>query len=78
MDEGDYGRLDLAVRPVLDKSLDYLNECLDDLLIENHKMSNYFKALSRQQLYIQSWQQKRRLENAARKVSERKENGLKT
>ena len=36
---GDHERLDLAVAPLVEKNLEFLNDCLDDIVQEQQKVS---------------------------------------
>lgn len=35
---GDHERLDLAVAPLVEKNLEFLNDCLDDIVQEQQKV----------------------------------------
>jgi translation initiation factor 3 subunit H len=65
--QGDFDRLNLHVAPALEKNLEFLNECLDDIVVEQQKVSFYHRNLARQQQQLSQWQQKRRQENAQRR-----------
>lgn len=69
MDQRDIAALDLGVRPLLEKNIEFLNDCLDDLMHEQQRVSNYFRQIDRQRQFIATWQAKRRMENAARKAA---------
>ena len=62
-------RLNLSVAPVLEKNLDFLNECLDDLMGEQNKLSAYQNQLRRQQQSVMQWKLARRQENQARRAA---------
>jgi len=64
--EDSFERLDLSTNPFLEKNLDFLGECLDDLAGEQNKFQFYQKALQKQQYQQNQWIAKRRAENAAR------------
>jgi translation initiation factor 3 subunit H len=65
----DFDRLVLSTNPFMEKNLEFLIECMDDLSMEQQKFQYYYRNLSRQQVQQQSWLQKRRAENAARRLS---------
>jgi translation initiation factor 3 subunit H len=62
-----YERLDLSTNPFLEKNLEFLIECLDDLSQEQNKFQYYQRNLQKQQYQQNQWVQKRKLENIARK-----------
>jgi len=64
--EDSFDRLDLSTNPFLEKNLDFLGECLDDLAGEQNKFQFYQKAVQKQQYQQNQWIAKRRAENAAR------------
>jgi len=64
-----YERLDLSTNPFLEKNLEFLIECLDDLSQEQNKFQYYQRNLQKQQYQQNQWIQKRKLENVARKKS---------
>ncbi|KAL8514996.1 hypothetical protein ACS0TY_013907 [Phlomoides rotata] len=63
----DYDRLQLSTSPFLERNVEFLIECMDDLSMEQQKFLFYYRNLSRQQAQQQAWYQKRKAENAARK-----------
>ncbi|CAI0448544.1 unnamed protein product [Linum tenue] len=65
----DYDRLQLSTNPFLERSAEFLIECMDDLSMEQQKFQFYHRNLSRQQSQQQTWLQKRRAENMARKAA---------
>lgn len=65
----DFDRLVLSTNPFMEKNLEFLIECMDDLSMEQQKFQYYYRNLSRQQAQQQAWLQKRRTENAARRAS---------
>jgi len=65
----DYDRLQLSTNPFMERNMDFLIECMDDLSMEQQKFQFYYRSLSRQQSQQQAWLQKRRAENAARKAA---------
>ncbi|KAG0572608.1 hypothetical protein KC19_VG109900 [Ceratodon purpureus] len=65
----DFDRLVLSTNPFMEQNLEFLIECMDDLSMEQQKFQYYYRNLSRQQAQQQAWLQKRRTENAARRVS---------
>lgn len=65
----DFDRLSLGVAPVLEKNLEFLNDCLDDLVGEQNKLSNYHNQLRRHQQQIAQWKLQRRQENQMRRAA---------
>ncbi|KAK9810290.1 hypothetical protein WJX72_008134 [[Myrmecia] bisecta] len=69
MQQKDLDKLNLSVVPLFEKNLDFLNECLDDLVNEQQKVSYYHRNVARQQQQQAQWLQKRRQENAQRRAT---------
>ncbi|KAH7522892.1 hypothetical protein JRO89_XSUnG0088600 [Xanthoceras sorbifolium] len=67
--QGDYDRLQLSTNPFLERNMEFLIECMDDLSMEQQKFQFYYRSLTRQQAQQQAWLQKRRDENKARKAA---------
>jgi len=67
--DSDLDRLDLSTNPFLEKNLEVLGECLDELAQEQNKFQYYQRNLQRQMAQRQAWLQKRRAENAQRKLN---------
>jgi translation initiation factor 3 subunit H len=65
----DLDRLDLSVAPFLERNIDSLLECVDDLVAEQQKVTNHHKNVARQAQAMASWLQKRRQENQARRAA---------
>jgi translation initiation factor 3 subunit H len=65
--ESDFERLNLSTNPFLEKNLEFLIECLDDLGMEQNKFQYHQRAVQRQQVQQTTWLQKRKAENALRK-----------
>ncbi|XP_008794937.2 eukaryotic translation initiation factor 3 subunit H-like [Phoenix dactylifera] len=65
----DYDRLKLSTAPYMERNLEFLIECMEDLNSEQNKFQYYYRNLSRQQAQQQAWLQKRRMENMARKAA---------
>ncbi|KAK8938342.1 Eukaryotic translation initiation factor 3 subunit H [Platanthera guangdongensis] len=65
----DLDRLKLSTAPFMERNLEFLIECMDDLSSEQNKLQYYYRNLSRQQTQQQTWLQKRRTENMARKAA---------
>lgn len=65
----DTDRLTLNAGPVLEKNVEFLNDCLDDLVVEQNKLSMYHHALRRQQQSILQWKMHRRQENQTRRAA---------
>lgn len=62
-------RLNLGVASLLEKNLSYLNDCLDDLMIEQGKLSMHQNQLRRQQQAIAQFKMQRRQENTVRRAA---------
>lgn len=67
--ETDFERFDLSTASFLEKNLESLGESLDELAAEQNKFQYYQRNLQKQQTQRAAWLQKRRAENAARKLS---------
>ena len=65
----DYDRLGLGAAPVLEKNLEFLNDCMDDLVGEQNKLSLYHSQLRRYQQQVAQWKLGRRQENQARRAA---------
>ncbi|KAI3942801.1 hypothetical protein MKW92_000643 [Papaver armeniacum] len=65
----DYDRLQLSTKPQMERNVEFLIDCMDDLSMEQQKFQFYYRNLSRQQAQQQAWLQKRRAENNARKAA---------
>ncbi|OQU81339.1 hypothetical protein SORBI_3006G044600 [Sorghum bicolor] len=65
----DFDRLKLSTAPFMERNLEFLIGCMDDLSSEQNKFQYYYRNLSRQQSQQQAWLQKRRQENMARKAA---------
>lgn len=65
----DCDRLNLGVASLLEKNLSYLNDCLDDLMIEQGKLSMHQNQLRRQQQAIAQFKMQRRQENTVRRAA---------
>jgi translation initiation factor 3 subunit H len=66
--QADFDRLVLSTNPYLEKNLEFLSECLDDLQVEQQKISFYNRNAARQQQQQAQWLQKRRAENFQRRA----------
>lgn len=55
--------------PLLEKNLEFLNDCLDDLMVEQGKLSMYQNQLRRLQQAIAQFKVQRRQENLARRAA---------
>eukprot|EP00742_Colponemidia_sp_Colp-10_P000999 GILJ01001081.1.p1 GENE.GILJ01001081.1~~GILJ01001081.1.p1 ORF type:complete len:342 (+),score=57.84 GILJ01001081.1:46-1026(+) len=64
----DFDRFDLSTNPFLEKNINFLSDCLDDLSQEQNKLQFYQRNLVRQQQQQKTFLEKRRAENAARKA----------
>ena len=67
--QGDLDQLGLSFNPFLERNLEFLNECMDDLQAESQKAVYHVRAVARQQAQQAQWIQKRRAENASRRAS---------
>jgi len=67
--QADFDRLALGTNPFMEKSLEFLTECMDDFAQEQQKVAYYHRNLSRQQLQQAQWLQKRRQENLGRRAA---------
>lgn len=67
--QGDYDRLNLSVGPFLEKNIESLLDGMDDLVMEQQKVTTYHKNVARQAQLMASWLQKRRQENQARRAA---------
>ncbi|EHA8590520.1 hypothetical protein COCNU_scaffold019863G000020 [Cocos nucifera] len=65
----DYDSLKLSTAPYMERNLEFLIECMEDLNSQQNKFQYYHRNLSRQQAQQQAWHQKRRTENIARKAA---------
>jgi len=63
----DFERLELSTNPFLEKNLEFLIECLDDLSQEQNKFTYHQRTIQRQLQQQAQWLQKRKTENAIRK-----------
>ncbi|MCO5570098.1 hypothetical protein L7F22_023814 [Adiantum nelumboides] len=66
--QSDFDRLVLSTNPFIEKNLEFLIECMDDLSMEQQRFQYYYRNLSRQQAQQQAWLQKRRTENMSRRA----------
>jgi len=64
----DFEVLDLGSNSFLEKNLEFLIDCLDELGTEQNKFQYHQRAVQRQQQQQAQWLQKRRTENATRKL----------
>jgi len=67
--DADFDKLDLSTNPFLERNLEFLTESLDELGAEQNKFQYYQRSIQRQQAQQTVWLQKRKLENAARKLN---------
>jgi len=65
--ESDFERLNLSTNPFLEKNLEFLIECLDDLGVEQNKFQYHQRNVQKQQSQQLAWIQKRKAENLLRK-----------
>uniref|UniRef100_A0A1D1XP85 Eukaryotic translation initiation factor 3 subunit H n=1 Tax=Anthurium amnicola TaxID=1678845 RepID=A0A1D1XP85_9ARAE len=64
----DFDRLQLSANPFVQRNMEFLIECMEDLTVEQQKFQYYYRNLSRQQAQQQAWLQKRRADNMTRKA----------
>ncbi|PNX92556.1 eukaryotic translation initiation factor 3 subunit h-like protein, partial [Trifolium pratense] len=57
----DYDRLQLSTSSLMERNMEFLIECMDDLSVEQQKLQYHYRSLSRQQAQQQAWLQKRRI-----------------
>ncbi|GAB4818778.1 hypothetical protein N2152v2_005824 [Parachlorella kessleri] len=62
----DFDRLNLSIAPVLEKNMEFLNDCLDDLMVEQNKLSVYQQQYRRLQQQIAQFKLQRVQENRMR------------
>jgi hypothetical protein len=62
-------RLNLSIAPVLEKNMEFLNDCLDDLMVEQNKLSMYHQQLRRHQQQVAQWKLQRMQENKLRRAA---------
>eukprot|EP00884_Botryococcus_braunii_P000227 jgi/Botrbrau1/10204/Bobra.116_1s0020.1 len=67
--QGDFDRLGLNATPMVEKSVEFLNDCLEEVLVEQQKVSYHHRNVARQQQQLAQWQQKRRQENNQRRLA---------
>ncbi len=54
---------------VLEKNLEFLNDCLDDLVEDQRQLSGYHLQLRRQQQEVAKWKLERQAENRMRRAA---------
>ncbi|KAG2488874.1 hypothetical protein HYH03_012669 [Edaphochlamys debaryana] len=64
--QADVERLNLSTAPFLERNIQSLVECVDDIVQEQQKVTMYHKNVARQQQLFSAWLAKRRQENAQR------------
>ncbi|KAL6769389.1 EIF3H [Auxenochlorella protothecoides x Auxenochlorella symbiontica] len=65
----DAARLTLASAPVLERNVEFLNDCLDDVGVEQGKLGAHHGAVRRQQQAAAAWRAARRQENTTRRTA---------
>ena len=68
-DQADFDRLNLFMTPFFEKTIQSTMECVDDLLVEQQKVSMYHRNVARQAQLMAAWLQKRKQENQARRTA---------
>lgn len=66
--QADADTLNLSTNPFLEKNLEFLIDCMEDLQGESQKVAMFHRMLTRQQQQQAQWLQKRRAENLVRKA----------
>ncbi|EFJ46498.1 eukaryotic translation initiation factor 3h [Volvox carteri f. nagariensis] len=64
--QADVDKLNLSVAPFLERNIQSLVECVDDIVQEQQKVTMYHKTVARQQQLYSAWLVKRRQENTQR------------
>lgn len=54
-----YDRLDLTINPYIEKKLDFVMQCADDLTQEQSKLNYYLRNVARQEMQKQQYLAKR-------------------
>eukprot|EP00270_Netrium_digitus_P017058 TRINITY_DN619_c0_g1_i1.p1 TRINITY_DN619_c0_g1~~TRINITY_DN619_c0_g1_i1.p1 ORF type:complete len:349 (-),score=106.37 TRINITY_DN619_c0_g1_i1:222-1268(-) len=67
--QADFDRLSLSSTPIMERNVEFLVECMDDLSMEQQRFQYYYRSVQRQQQQQAAWLQRRRMENAARKAA---------
>ncbi|KMZ60842.1 Eukaryotic translation initiation factor 3 subunit [Zostera marina] len=67
--QSDFDRLELSTKPFVERNMEFLIDCMDDLTMEQQKFQYHYRNVARQQTQQQAWLQKRRTENMSRKAS---------
>jgi len=67
--DASFDRLDLSTNGYLEKNLEYVTDCLDDLAGEQGKLQYFQRNLQRQMAQQSAWVQKRKAENLSRKAN---------
>lgn len=67
--QGDFDRLNLSAAPFLEKNVESLMSCVDDLVTEQGKVTKYHKDVARQAQQTANWLQKRKQENQTRRAA---------
>eukprot|EP00218_Dolichomastix_sp_CCMP3274_P013735 CAMPEP_0170143702 /NCGR_PEP_ID=MMETSP0033_2-20121228/12600_1 /TAXON_ID=195969 /ORGANISM="Dolichomastix tenuilepis, Strain CCMP3274" /LENGTH=337 /DNA_ID=CAMNT_0010380169 /DNA_START=10 /DNA_END=1023 /DNA_ORIENTATION=+ len=65
--QADYDRVGLSADGLLEKNMEFLTECMDDLQMEQQRLAFHQRNLARQQVQQAQWIQKRRAENLTRR-----------
>lgn len=64
----DLDRLNMDAAPLLEKNLEFLNECIDDLNAEQHKLTQYHLDMRKLHQRVMQWKLARRNENQQRRI----------
>jgi translation initiation factor 3 subunit H len=68
MTQLDLDRLNMDAAPLLEKNLEFLNECIDDLNAEQHKLTQYHLDMRKLHQKVMQWKVARRHENQQRRI----------
>jgi translation initiation factor 3 subunit H len=68
MSQLDVDRLQVDASPLLEKNLEFLNECIDDLSAEQHKLTQYHMDTRKLHQKVMQWKLARRNENQQRRI----------
>jgi translation initiation factor 3 subunit H len=67
--QSDFDRLNMSMAPFMVQNIESLIECVDDIVLEQQKVSTYHRNMARQAQQQAAWLQKRKAENLARRVA---------
>jgi translation initiation factor 3 subunit H len=67
--QNDFDRLNMSMAPFMVQNMESLIECVDDIVLEQQKVSTYHRNVARQAQQQAAWLQKRKAENLARRTA---------